>query len=254
LRPSSPAQIRSTGFGQKNSLRESTGLLVGWRLRPAPRWSLAASANWTHGIPRDSAHPGSEESLDGRLYIEANVGKQTRFRLQYRQTSSKELVSGGLIPPFSVAPRRGVLLKRSTESLTARMSGEILHPVHPRVTIRIRAEAVEMRSETNRHKSGFHLYNEMDFRLTDSIRLQSRIAIFDSNTPTVRMYVYEPDVTGKLTTPSFSGTGTHHMLLVRTSDLLMSGLRIELKWARQKNYLPSLKRKTQWTLQVIQSL
>ncbi len=138
--PSSPADLRSFGYRKSNALRNSSGILLGWRMRPFPRWIFAASVDWGMGTPRELYHPGKREHFDARTYFEANIGGKTRLRVQYRLAVSRDSDDANFTSTDSFLPDSRLSFEKSTEHSVSRISFELLRPINTSWRVRVRCE------------------------------------------------------------------------------------------------------------------
>jgi len=211
--------LHSGASGFSASLEQQWGMLLGWKFTSRNGWKLSASIEYHTGQDHDWSFPSRRYGTDVRIFAEINPVRRARFRIYLKQKRA--------LRTFSESSPLSPSINYPEIASTEQFSAELLYELSPRLQTRLRTDAnVAMMGSANLG-NGFQVYQQFDVKVSNRFSFAFRASVFESDNSLNRIYVYEPDVSGKLIAPSNSGSGYNLMLLARA--LNFSGVRLEMK-------------------------
>ncbi|MFQ5569956.1 MAG: ComEA family DNA-binding protein [Rhodothermales bacterium] len=200
--------LHGFAFGEQHgATRNETGYYLGLRLQPNPKWRVAAYFDqyrfpWVRfGVPRPSA------GYDALFMIEHRPNRQFSVYLQGR-TETKET---GVKLIDERARILDALQHETRQSL--RLHGAYRFSRSFRLQARIEAVRFALQGEPN--ELGLVFYQDVRWVPTQTVQLDVRLAVFDTDSFDSRVFTYENDLLYTFSVPSFSGRGQRAYLLAR---------------------------------------
>ena len=194
--------FHANGFGEKDGTQNENGFYTGIHWRTAygifdvyyDQFRFPYAAN-------NLLFPS--QGNDFLVYYTLRPFRSGELRLKYRIKSKDD-----------VAPLNDQLglIKGTTENYRA----ELLYRVLRNVQLRTRVEIVNVHSTTaSPSEKGFLMYQEIQFSPIRSLGISARVILFKTDSYNSRVYEYESDLSGVMTTPSLYGDGMRWYLLAR---------------------------------------
>jgi hypothetical protein len=181
-------------FTESTLPSNETGLYAGLQIRPAPKWQIAAYADF-YRFPflkyRVSAPTYGRDYLAQLTHIPE---KKTEIYLRFR-TESKPLNTGGYVIDYPVDQKRTSLRLHLVTQL------------HPRLSLKTRTEMVWYQRDNDMGEEGFLLYAETVWDVLRKLRVTTRLQFFETSSYDSRLYAYESDVLYSFSTPTFFDKG-----------------------------------------------
>ena len=214
-------------FGERNGTGQNeTGLYAGLRLRPAPAWTVDAYVDQYRfpflrfNVPRPS------QGHEALVRVEHRPRRYLRASLQAR-TETREVgldvpnvVAGSVVGGVGERTRQSVRLQGEWDAsralrLRARVEGS-------------RAVAPEVGGggpQTGGPQTGGAVqlgslvYQDVRWQAAPWLRLDTRLALFETDGFDARIFVFENDLTGVFSVPALSGRGARAYVLVSATPL-----------------------------------
>jgi hypothetical protein len=225
--------LHGSAFGERSGRPQNeTGLYTGLRLKPARRVTVKGYFDlyrfpWVRfAVPRPSS------GYDARLVTEHAPRDWLSYYLQLRT----EMRSGGtdVLDPAG-RPLDG-LVDETRQSARLHVDYEFSE----RLRLRSRIEGVRYWEDGPRFaEEGFGarrgadygalLYQDVRWRPFEQLRLDARLAFFDTDSYAARVYAYENDLLYSFSVPALSGRGRRYYLLARYAPT--ENLVLEAKYA-----------------------
>ena len=203
-------------FGERNGTgRNETGLYAGLRLRPASAWTVDAYFDQYRfpflrfNVPRPSR---GREAL---VRVEHRPRRYLRASLQTR-TETREV---GLDVPNVVAGSAvGGVGDRTRQSV--RLQGEWDASRSLRLRVRVEgSRAVAPTASGGAVQLGSLVYQDVRWQAAPWLRLDTRLAVFETDGFDARIFVFENDLTGVFSVPALAGRGARAYVLVSATPL-----------------------------------
>ncbi len=197
--PRSFASLHGYAFGERNGATQNErGVYLGLQQRVAEDWTVAAYVDqyrfpWLRfGVPRPSA------GIDARLVVEHTprpwIDHYVQVRTETRDDGTEIADAGGrLLAGVQSETRRSV-----------RWHGSFAFS--NRLTVRTRVEATRVSTPTT-NSAGALIYQDVRYEPTPSLQLDTRLAVFDTDDFSARVFAYEPDLLYAFSVPAFFGQG-----------------------------------------------
>ncbi|MEM1093689.1 MAG: helix-hairpin-helix domain-containing protein [Bacteroidota bacterium] len=213
------AALHSFAFGERNGATQNErGVYVGLRVQPSRAWTIHAYRDqyrfpWARF---GTLYPS--RGWDALLRVEH---RPRRWLLWYAQGRTETREEGRDVE------QRG----RITESLldatrqSFRLHGD--YQFNRRLRVRARAEWSRY-SELGETSTGVLIYQEARFSPIPALRLDGRLAFFDTEDFDARLYTYEYDLLYTFSVPAFSGRGQRAYVLLRWQPI--ESLQLEAKY------------------------
>jgi hypothetical protein len=221
--PKDFASPYGSGFGERSgSPQNESGLYVGLRLKPAPNWTVAAYVDqyrfpWLRfTVPRPS------QGYEARLVVEHRPRPWLQYYVQAR-TETRD--TGFDYAPRPDGPRFDATREETRQSLRLHVSYEFADGLR----LRSRLEGARYAAEGLDARRGFLLFQDLRWQPHPALRLDARLALFDTDGYPARIYVYENDLLYSFSVPAFFGRGQRAYLLARYEPL--DDVVLELKYA-----------------------
>jgi hypothetical protein len=193
--------LYGNAFGENTRNINETGVYVGLKVRPVPRWEVAAyydqfSFPWLRYLV---AAPSAGH--DALLRLSYSPSKTSVLYVQLRQrTKDRDFrdPSGSVRPlPLPTPQERRSLLLYYNTNPTATLE------------LRTRVQASQLRdADTAPWRRGYVLAQDVGYQLNRRLKLTARYALFDTDDYDTRQYVYEQDVLLAVSVPALYGQGT----------------------------------------------
>lgn len=204
--PAAFVSLHGQAFGEYSGVQNETGLYAGLHYRPARAWRVSAFLDqyrspWVRtNVPRPAR--GHEALLrvehQPRRWLSAHVLARAETREDGITALSPD---GRLLDAVGPEHRRSV-----------RLHGD--YAFSPRLRLRARVEAVHAETADGQHATGLLLYQDVRWQPAAAVRVDARLAFFDTDGFAGRVYMYEDDVRYSFTAPVYSGRGQHAYVLV----------------------------------------
>ena len=194
--------FHANGFGEKDGTQNESGFYTGIHWRTAygifdvyyDQFRFPYAAN-------NFLFPS--QGNDFLVYYTLRPFKSGELRLKYRIKSKDDVAA--------LKDQLG-LIKGTTENYRA----ELLYRVLRNVQLRTRVEIVNVHSTTvSSSEKGFLMYQEVQFSPIRSLGISARVVLFKTDSYNSRVYEYESDLAGVMTTPPLYGDGMRWYLLAR---------------------------------------
>ena len=219
-------------FGENTRNINETGGYLGLKVRPIPRWELAAYYDqfrfpWLRY--RVAAPTTGHDEL---LRLSFAPSKTGLLYVQLRQRRKPRNLPTSLDRPVPLPGeqlRQSVLLYFNT------------HPT-PALELRTRLQASRLRDDDGLPwRAGYVLAQDVGYRFGRALRLTGRYALFDADDYDTRQYVYEQDILLAVSVPALYGQGTRAYALaeIRLSKSLTLWLRYAETRYRHQNVIGS---------------
>ena len=211
--------LHAGASGFSASLEQQWGLVLGWRFVSRKGWKLSASIEYHTGQDHDRSFPGKRHGVDARVFAEIIPVRRARFRIYLRQKRALRM--------FSISSSLAPSINYPEIASVEQFSAELLYELSPRFQMRLRTDANAAMMGSSDLGTGFQIYQQFDVHVSSRFSITFRASVFESDNSLNRIYVYEPDVSGKLIAPSTSGSGYNLLVLARAINV--SGVQLELK-------------------------
>lgn len=220
-------------FGERSGPPQNeTGFYTGLHLTPHADWAVKGYFDLYH-FPWVRYTAGrSSSGYDARLVAEHEPYDWLSWYLQLR-TETRE----GNIDVHDAAGRP---LQGLTDQTRQSARLHLDYAFSERLRLRSRIEGVRYREQSPRYEDaapqaqqdthfGLLLYQDLRWRPLRSLRLDARLAFFDTDSYAARVYAYENDLLYAFSVPAFSGTGRRFYVLARYAPFEKAVL--EVKYA-----------------------
>ncbi len=220
--------LHGYAFGERNGRGQNeTGLYLGLRLRPAPRWVVSGYVDqyrfpWVRfSLPRPAT---GHEAL---LYVEFQPRRWITLYAQGR-TETRETAADFAQPTGAVLPGLGSETRQSL-----RLQGE--YEANRALRFRTRLEGSRYREGDSPAATGGLLFQDVRWQLTEALRLDTRLTFFDTDGFEARLYQFETDLLGVFANTLLFGRGTraYAMLSLRPGGRF-AGLDLRVKLAETR--------------------
>lgn len=206
--PPAFVSLHGYGFGERNGTTQNeTGLYAGFALPIGPRWHLAAYFDlyrypWLRfGVPRPSS------GYEARLVLEY---RPRRWLSAYGQARTETREVGTAYPDGAGRLLDG--LQRETRQ-SLRFHAD--YRFGPRLRLRVRLEGVRFVAGAAPARFGLLIYQDVRWHPAARLRLDARLALFDTNAFGARVFAYEDDLRYSFAVPAFSGRGQRAYVVLR---------------------------------------
>jgi hypothetical protein len=193
--------LHGYAFGERNGVSQNeTGLYLGLRLRPAPRWVVSGYFDqyrfpWVRfALPRPAT---GHEAL---LYVEHKPRRWITLYVQGR-TETRETGADFTAPTGAVLSG---LVPETRQSL--RVQGE--YEANRDLRFRTRIEGSRYREDDGPVDTGVLLFQDVRWQFLPSLRLDARLTYFDTEGFDARLYQFENDLLGVFANTLLFGRGT----------------------------------------------
>ncbi len=192
--------LHSNGFGEKEGTQNENGFYTGIHWRTPYGIFDVYYDQFSFPITAGNFNFPSQGN-DLLLYYTIKPFKNSELRIKYR-IKSKDNVA-------TLFDQKG-LVKGTVENYR----GEFLYRAMRNVQMRTRVEVVNFHSTTIQPgEKGFLIYQDVRFSPFQSLNVGARIIFFKTDSYNSRIYEYESDLSGVMTTPPLYGDGMRWYLL-----------------------------------------
>lgn len=209
-------------FGERHgATRNETGFYLGVQLHPHRHWRLAGYVDQYHfpwlrfGVPRPTA------GYEVRLVAEYHPRWWLYAYVQARTETDEDGV------PATDAGGRLLDAVRPATRQSLRLHGD--YAFSRTLRLRARAEVTRAFLAGGSATHGVLLYQDVQWHLHPRLRLDTRLAFFDTDDFETRVFAYEHDLRYTLHVPAFSGQGQRFYVLATL--LPASHFSIQIKYA-----------------------
>ncbi len=199
--------LHGYAFGERNGVSQNeTGLYLGLGLRPAKAWVVSGYFDqyrfpWVRfTIPRPST---GHEAL---LYVEHKPRRWITLYVQGR-TETRETSADFAQPTGAVLSG---LVPETRQSL--RVQGE--YEASRDLRFRTRVEGSRYREDDGPVETGVLLFQDVRWQFTQTLRLDTRLTFFDTESYDARLYQFENDLLGVFANTLLYGRGTRAYAMV----------------------------------------
>ncbi|GAB5519666.1 MAG: helix-hairpin-helix domain-containing protein [Rhodothermales bacterium] len=204
--PRDYASLHGFGFGERNGVTQNErGVYVGVRITPRRSWTIHAYRDqyrfpWARF---GTLYPS--RGWDALVRVEH---RPRRWLLWYAQGRTETRESGADVE------RQGRTFESLRESTrqSFRLHGD--YQFSRRLRVRARTEWSRF-AEQGVTNTGILLYQEARFTPVSALRIDARLAFFDTDDFDARLYAYEYDLLYTFSVPAFSGRGQRAYVLIR---------------------------------------
>ena len=214
--------LHGYGFGERSGATQNEfGLYTGLRLQVADDWQVAAYVDQYRFPWLRFAVPRPTSGIEARVVVEHTPRPWLEHYVQLRS----ETKEGGT---DVVGPGGRLLDTVQPETRQSiRWDGE--YTFSSALTLRTRLEATRYRDPETEDLTGVLLYQDVRWRPVDNLRLDTRLAFFDTDGFDARVFAYEYDLLYAFSVPAFFGTGQRFYVLGRYKP--HPSLTLEAKYA-----------------------
>ncbi len=218
--PRSFTGLYNSAPGESSRTQNETGLYAGIRLQVEKKWTVAAYVDqyqfpWLRfGVPRPS------RGLDTRAVVEYTPRS---WLSSYVQMTAEREAEGTTVP--GPGGRRLNALTTQTRQ-SARWHTE--YTFSEAVTLRTRLELSRVTAPDTDDAYGLLLFQGVRFRPVESLQLDARLSVFDTDNYASRIYAYEHDLLYSFSVPGLHGEGQRSYVLARYEPT--SSVRLEAKY------------------------
>ncbi|WP_345235487.1 helix-hairpin-helix domain-containing protein [Hymenobacter saemangeumensis] len=193
--------IYGNAFAENTRSINETGVYLGLKVRPVPRWEVAAYYDqfrfpWLRY--RVGAPSAGHDALL-RLSFTPNRGSILYVQLRQRTKDRDFRDPNGSVRPMPLPTpqqRRSLLVYYNTNPT-------------PQLELRTRVQASQLRDdEPQPWRRGYVLAQDVSYQLSRYLKLTGRYALFDADDYDSRQYVYEQDILLAVSVPALYGQGT----------------------------------------------
>lgn len=151
------------------------------------------------------------------FYYTVQPFRRSEFRFKYRIKSKEDV---------AILSEQRELVNSTTENIR----GELLYHVMKNVQMRTRIEIANVYpTSTSPAEKGFLIYQEIKFSPFDNFNVSTRVVLFKTDSYNSRVYEYENDLSGVMTTPPLYGDGMRWYFIARYNTPF--GFALTLKYA-----------------------
>lgn len=208
------------GFGESPvDPGNEQGFYIGVRTRLFPRTFLSLYGD-LYRLPAGSRlNPFGTSGIDGMALFECGVTRELDVTL--RATYERRGDDAGTTDDFGRDVRHAI-----DRTVAGGRLDMAWHPKATPVEARFRLERkTALYSDLIPSAAGVLTYADCRWRILPSLSVGSRLVLFRSESPDVRLYEFEQDVPGRMTSAALSGEGGRFYILARwqaTSSLALS--------------------------------
>lgn len=184
--------------------QNETGLYLGLRIAPNPRWTLSAYFDqyyfpWNR---YQASYPSRGWEFLSQLDYVPKRGTLVylRFRSDNKQTNADEI---------AVGPQLESLV--NSQRLQARIHFQTT--IERDLQLRTRLEWSHYTQESER-STGWLLYQDVSWKFGFKFRITARYALFDAPDFNARIYAYENDILGFFSIPAYYRTGSRYYVIL----------------------------------------
>ena len=211
--------LHGYAFGERSGATQNeTGLYAGLRLQPAARWTVKGYFDLYRFPWVRFATPRPSSGYDARLVIEHAPHDWLSYYVQLR-TETREAGADFLDPAGRTLDG---LVDETRQSARLHLD----YAFSDRLRLRSRIEGVRYREDGPRFPQedvgarrdtdyGLILYQDVRWKPFRRLRLDARLAFFDTDSYAARVYAYENDLLYAFSVPALSGRGRRFYLLAR---------------------------------------
>ncbi|WP_022835839.1 ComEA family DNA-binding protein [Salisaeta longa] len=211
--------LHGYAFGERNGATQNeTGVYLGLRVPLTPRWTLAAAVDQFRFPWLRFAVPRPTSGYDARLVL---THEPFQWLTHYVQLRHERKGVGTDVP----APQG--LLDGVTPRIRQSVRWHARYAFSETLELRTRLEGKRVH-EQGHTQYGLLLYQDVTWQATPWLRLDARVAAFDTDDYASRIFAYERDLLYAFSVPAFFGEGHRTYLLVRARP--WSDLTIEAKY------------------------
>ena len=222
--PSGGSGLRGQPFGLRRSLGPQNGLYLSWTVRQRKKWSVSASLDLVagSGTGADVAFPTTYRDVRFTFTLSPGEYFQVLSQLKFRsrETAGKRL-------DFTGSTLRSIDLEYFRQ-----WSIQVIYSGHG-LTLRTRFDVNANEKRYQAPSTGFHAYQAVSIRLSNGLEVVLHHAFFDAESYENRFWVYEKDVTGKLSVPVLTASGFRSAVMI--TSRLGKTVKIELKYVSMSN-------------------
>lgn len=209
-------------FGERNGATQNElGLYAGLRFRLSPQWRVSASFDQYRFPWLRFATPRPTSGYDVRVVIDHTPRRWLHHYVQFR-TETREAAAVA-----STSPVQLLKAVRPETRQSLRWHGRYVFSDQLRLQSRI--ELSRFKVPTVAVHTGSMVYQDVRWRPVPALRLDGRVAFFDTDGFAARIYAYENDLLYAFAIPVLSGRGQRRYLM---ADLdVGGGLDLQLKYS-----------------------
>ncbi len=214
--------LHGYAFGERaGATQNETGVYVGLRLRPRRTLLVQAYVDqyvfpWLRfNVPRPT------RGMDALVTVAHTPSPWLRQEVTFRTETKEDAATA----PTPMSGTVAVVRPQTRQSL--RWQGAYVFS--RALTLRTRLEGVRFHAEGEDAATGFLLYQDVHLSPIETLTLEARLALFDTDGYDARVYAYEYDVRYGFSVPAFFGRGARQYALIRWEAL--DGLFLEARYA-----------------------
>ena len=196
-------------FGENTRNINETGLYIGLKVRPLPRWEVAAyfdqfQFSWLRY--RVSAPSQGRDALLRLAFTPGKTGLlYAQYRARLKPLDLPSSLTGRALPLPGQQLRHSLLLYADAQPTRS-------------LGLRTRLQATYLRADAGQPwRTGFVLSQDVTVQLARRTRLAARYAVFDTDDYDTRQYIFEQDVRYAVSVPALYGQGTRAYALLQTT-------------------------------------
>jgi hypothetical protein len=206
----------ATGFGERDNTQNESGFYTGFHWK-TPYGSFDFYYDQFKFPITSDKYLFPSQGNDFMIYYTTRILRGTELRLKYKIKSKDDV---------GVIDDQSALVSGTSENYRA----ELLYSVSRNVALKTRVELVNIHASYNQpHEKGFLIYQDIQYSPAQSLDFRTRLVIFKTDSFNSRIYEFESDLTGVMSTPPLYGDGMRWYFMAKYKTPL--GLDISLKYA-----------------------
>jgi hypothetical protein len=200
--------LHGYGFGERGgATRNEVGVYAGARVQVADDWRVAAYVDQYRFPWLRFAVPRPTSGIEARVVIEHAprpwLEHYVQLRSETKENGTDRTGPGGRLLD-AVQPETRQSIRWNGVYIFSRA-----------LTLRTRLEATRFNDPEAHARTGILLYQDVRWRPRPSLRLDTRLAFFDTDGFDARVFAYEYDLLYAFSVPAFFGTGQRFYVLGR---------------------------------------
>ena len=212
--------LHGNGFGERSATQNEYGVYTGVRVQVANDWRISAYVDQYRFPWLRFAVPRPTSGIEGRLVIEHTPRPWIEHYLQLRSETKED----GTDRPGPAGRLLDAVQPETRQSI--RWNGQ--YTFSTALTLRTRLEATRYTVPNAHPQTGMLVYQDIQWHPWKNLRLDTRLAFFDTDGFDARVFAYEYDLLYAFSVPAFFGTGQRFYLMARYKPV--SSLTLEAKY------------------------
>lgn len=223
--PSKYQHYQARTFGESSTAENEIGIYIGTEIRPSRNWMINAYSDiWKHPAPRfgvDAPSTGNEQLIR----VTFHKRHHSTFYMQFRNEQKDKNATKNSSPiDFIVKHRR--------QSLRIHFA----YVLKKGIELRNRIEFSMYQEQFKQSSKGFLVYQDLIFKpIATPFTFTARIALFDTQDYSSRIYAYENDMSYQFSIPAYSYRGIRYYINFKYSGIRGMALEARIAQTRYSN-------------------